>query len=98
MLFSATRSGGAGSGSGGRREWASKRRMTYLLVGKAQLMLEDRLAIGQELDLIGQGVESVRQAVSELKVVHSHGEREDGRRKRREEKRQSGAVEEEGAD
>lgn len=65
---------------------------THLLMSEAQLVLEDRLAIGQELHLVGQSVEGVGQRMAELKAVHSHGEgdgqeggggREGGRERRR---------------
>lgn len=39
---------------------------------EAQLVLQDSLAIGQGLDLVGQGVESFRQSVCEVKMGHAH--------------------------
>ena len=46
-------------------------------------MLEDGLSISQDLDLVGKSVESVRQRVSKMKLVHAHGERVGGEEKRR---------------
>jgi hypothetical protein len=40
----------------------------YLLVGEAQLVLQHGLAVRQDLDLIGQGVEGVRQRVTEIDI------------------------------
>lgn len=42
-----------------------------LLVGKAQLVLEDRLAVDQALDLVSEGVEGVDQRVGEAQLVHA---------------------------
>ena len=36
-------------------------RKSYLFVGKAQLVFEDRLSIGQALHLVGERVERVSQ-------------------------------------
>jgi hypothetical protein len=45
--------------------------LAYLLMGKTQLVLQDRLSIRQGLDLIGESVESIRQRVREMKMGHA---------------------------
>lgn len=45
----------------------------YLFVSKAQLVLEDRLAISQQLHLVGQSVEGVGEGEREVEMVHAHG-------------------------
>jgi hypothetical protein len=65
-------------------------------MGKSQLVLEDGLSISQDLDLVGKSVESVRQGVREMKLVHAQGERVGCEEERKEEKRGSAAKAAEG--
>lgn len=51
-----------------------RKTLHYLLVSKPQLVFEDRLAVGQELNLIGKGVESIGQGVGESQMVHTRDE------------------------
>lgn len=44
-------------------------------MSKAQLMLEDSLDDGQVLGLIGHSVESVRQGMQEMSLIHAHWRR-----------------------
>jgi hypothetical protein len=60
---------------------------SYLFMSKAQLMLEDGFSIRQDLNLVGQSVESVGQRMSKMKLVHAHDKRvgceEKGRKKKK---------------
>lgn len=49
------------------------RSVSYLLVGIAEFVLEDGFAVGQSLQLAGDGVEGFNQLPDQLGRVHDHG-------------------------
>lgn len=42
----------------------------YLFVSEPELVLQDRLPVGQDLDFIGEGVERINQRLCEMYVIH----------------------------
>ena len=69
----------------------TRARWPHLFMGKTQLVLEDSLSIGQDLDLVGESVECIRQGESKTDLVHAQlaktgmGMTWEGRGKRKEE-------------
>ena len=59
--------------------WWSEKKKTYLLVGKAQLVLQDRLAINQGLHLIGKSIERLDKSLCEVRIIHSINGKCDGK-------------------
>lgn len=55
----------------GNSQGTSLEDVTYLLMGEAQLVLQDSLSVRQNLDFVGKSGESIRQRVREMKIGHA---------------------------